>query len=220
MIRACIFDMDGVLIDTEPVWRRVEREVFARVGIELSDEQLTETWGMRITEVVEHWYRSRQWNGVRPQAVAAAIVREMVIHVRDQGLAMPGAVEAVTAVRDAGLRVAIASSSSRALIDAVIATLGIGDRIDVACSADDERLGKPDSAVFRSAARALDVLPEECMVFEDSPIGVRAAKAAGCYCVALNGAQPQAADLTAADRTIGSLLEVTPALISGLIADR
>src|SRR5438552_3469354 len=180
MIRACIFDMDGVLIDTEPVWRRVERDVFARVGIELSDEQLTETWGMRITEVVEHWYRSRQWNGVRPQAVAAAIVKGMVTHVRDRGVAMPGAVEAVTAVRDAGLRVAIASSSSRALIDAVVETLGIGDRIDVACSADDERLGKPDPAVFRSAARALEVLPEECLVLGDSATRAPAGTPADC----------------------------------------
>ena len=70
MIRACVFDMDGVLIDTEPVWRRVEQEMFARVGVELSEEQLLATWGMRINEVVDHWYRSRPWGGVRPQAVA------------------------------------------------------------------------------------------------------------------------------------------------------
>src|SRR5262249_1990168 len=56
MIRGCVFDMDGVLIDTEPVWRRVEREVFARVGVHLTEEQLRETWGLRIEDLVEHWY--------------------------------------------------------------------------------------------------------------------------------------------------------------------
>src|SRR5579864_1240036 len=112
MIRACIFDMDGVLIDTEPVWRRVEREVFSRVGVELSDEQLRETWGKRIEEVVDHWYRVRPWDGVRPKAVQKEIVRRMVEYVRGDGVPIPGAVDAVHAARDAGLRVGIASSSS------------------------------------------------------------------------------------------------------------
>src|SRR5207244_10427281 len=140
----------------------------ARAGVELSDEQLRQTWGMRINEVVEHWYRSRPWNGVRPQAVSSAIVKGMVEHVRRDGVAMPGAIEAIAAVRDAGLRVAIASSSIRLLIDAVVEKLGIGGSIDAVCSADDERLGKPDPGVFLNAARTLDVAPRDCLAIEDS----------------------------------------------------
>lgn len=217
MFRACIFDMDGVLIDTEPVWRRVEHDVFARVGLQLNDEQLRETWGMRINEVVDHWYRERPWNGVRPQAVSSAIVKGMVEYVHSEGVPMRGAVEAVAAVRDAGLRVAIASSSSQLLIDAVVERLGIASSIDALCSADDEHLGKPDPAVFLSAARALGASAGECLAIEDSPFGVRAAKAAGCYCIALHGGTADATLLDGADLRLGSLVDVSRELLSRLL---
>ena len=183
MSRACVFDMDGVLIDTEPVWRRVEVDVFARVGVALTDEQLRDTWGMRIEEVVDHWYQQRPWNGIRPHAVQREIVREMVEYVRTQGEPLVGALEAVNTARAAGLRIAIASSSARELIDAVVERLGIGDVIDAVCTADDEVRGKPDPAVYLSAAQALDVMPSLCVAIEDSPVGVSAAVAAGMRCI-------------------------------------
>ena len=217
MIRAVIFDMDGVLIDTEPVWRQVEHDVFARLGIELSDSQLRQTWGMRIDEVVGHWYRSRPWNGVRPHAVSAAIIRGMVTHVEAVGEPMPGAVEAIATARGAGLRVAIASSSSHKLIEAVVSKLGIAALVDVRCSADDELLGKPDPAVFLSAARRLDVEGSECIAIEDSPLGVRSAKGAGCVCVAVRTGSNGHVDFGAADIQIDSLTQLTPALLSDLM---
>src|SRR5207237_10437860 len=103
VIRACGFGMDGVLIDTEPVWRRVERDVLARVGVELTDDQLRETWGKRIEEVVDHWYSTRAWDGVRPRAVRREIVREMVQHMRGEGAPVPGGVAAISGPLDAGV---------------------------------------------------------------------------------------------------------------------
>jgi len=209
VIRACVFDMDGVLIDTEPVWRRVEREVFSRVGVELTEEQLLETWGMRIGEVVDHWYRSRPWDGVRPQAVAKAIVDQVAAHVRAQGISTPGAVEAIDAARSSGMRVAIASSSSRRLIDAVVERLNLIDKVDALLTADDEKRGKPAPDVYLSAARVLGAAPEECVAIEDSPVGVRSAKAAHMACVALMTHAIDPSQLAEADAIVESLHELT-----------
>jgi mannitol-1-/sugar-/sorbitol-6-/2-deoxyglucose-6-phosphatase len=212
MIRACVFDMDGVLIDTEPVWRRVEREIFGRVGVELTEEQLLETWGMRISEVVDYWYRSRPWDGVRPQAVAKAIVDEVVAHVRIQGRPAHGAVEAIARVHAAGLRIAIASSSSRRLIHAVVERLEVTRHVEALLSADDEQHGKPAPDVYLSAARKVGLAPDECIAVEDSPVGVQSAKAAGMLCVALVTHGIERSDLQAADAIIGSLDELEPEL--------
>jgi HAD superfamily hydrolase (TIGR01509 family) len=217
--RACVFDMDGVLIDTEPVWRQVELDVFARVGVSLTDEQLRATWGMRIEEVVDHWYQERPWNGIRPQAVQREIVREMVEYVRREGVPMPGALEAIDIARSAGLRTAIASSSSRELIAAVIDRLCIGELIDAVCTADDEVRGKPDPAVYLSAAQALDVVPTLCVAIEDSPVGVSAAVAAGMRCIGVRSHGDLSGDISHAHVVVDSLLEVTPAMLLSTDSD-
>jgi mannitol-1-/sugar-/sorbitol-6-/2-deoxyglucose-6-phosphatase len=217
--RACVFDMDGVLIDTEPVWRRVELEVFARVGVALTDEQLRDTWGMRIEEVVDHWYQQRPWNGIRPHAVQREILREMVEYVRRDGVPMVGALEAIDMARSAGLRIAIASSSSRELIDAVVDRLGIGELIDARCTADDEIRGKPDPAVYLSAAQALDVVPSLCVAIEDSPVGVSSAVAAGMRCIGVRSHGDLSGDISHAHVVIDSLVEINPAMLLSTDAD-
>ncbi|HEX6538464.1 MAG TPA: hexitol phosphatase HxpB [Candidatus Dormibacteraeota bacterium] len=216
MIRGCVFDMDGVLIDTEPVWRRVEHDVFARVGVELTEEQLRETWGLRIEDLVEHWYRTRGWKDVRPRAVQAEIVREMVEHVRSAGEPLPGAVEAVRMAHEAGLRVGIASSSAQPLIDAVVHRLQIADVVDATCTADDEVQGKPDPAVYLSAARRLGIEPQEGVAVEDSPFGVVSAKRAGMLCVAVRTEAVDQAAIADADLAIDSLRAFTPELLRRL----
>lgn len=216
MIRACVFDMDGVLIDTEPVWRRVEREVFGRVGVHLTEDQLRETWGLRIEDLVDHWYRTRGWKDVRPRAVQHEIVREMVDHVRGEGQPLPGAVEAVTLAHAAGLRVGIASSSARELIDAVVERLGIGSMVQARCTADDEARGKPDPAVYLTAASRLGVEAHDCVAVEDSPFGVVSAKRAGMLCVAVRTDAVDASAIADADVVIDSLVDFTPALLGRL----
>ena len=99
------------------------------------------------------------------------------------------------------------------MIDAVVERLGIGDLVDAVCSADDEERGKPDPAVYISAARALDVMPSCCVAIEDSPVGVSAAIAAGMRCIGLRSEGALAGDISHAHVVIESLTEISPELL-------
>jgi mannitol-1-/sugar-/sorbitol-6-/2-deoxyglucose-6-phosphatase len=218
-LRAVIFDMDGVLIDTEPVWRQVETAVFASLGITLSDADCRETMGMRIDDVVRTWFARRPWSEVPVGDVTQRIVAGVIDHVREHGEPMEGAVVAVATVRAAGLRCAVASSSPRPLIEAVVAKLGIARWVDVTCSADQEALGKPAPDVYLRTASMLGVEPPECLAVEDSVAGVLSARAAGMPCVVIpdvvTASDPR---LTAATVRIESLRELDGSLLDALRA--
>jgi mannitol-1-/sugar-/sorbitol-6-/2-deoxyglucose-6-phosphatase len=207
-IEAVVFDMDGVLVDSEPMWRAVEREVFAGVGIELTDEDLFPTMGVRIADVVDRWYRRHPWPGPSREQVSETIVDGVARAVRERGLLLDGARDAVDQVRSLGLRVALASSSPMPLILAVLSLGGLAARFDVVVSGEDEDLGKPDPAVFLSAARRLEVPPDRCLVVEDSINGVRAAKAAGMVCVAVPAVGGDDHIAIEADLVLGSIGEL------------
>ena len=177
--------MDGVLVDSEPIWRAVEREVFARVGIEVTDEDLFETMGVRVADVVERWHRRHPWNEPSREEVARSIVDGVAQAIEREGAFNQEAIRAIDYVEGLGLRLALASSSPMRLIRAVLSLGGLADRFEVVLTAEDEEQGKPDPAVYRSAALALRVAPERCLAVEDSVNGVRSAKAARMVCVAV-----------------------------------
>ena len=182
-LQAVIFDVDGVLIDTEPVWRRVETEVFGSLGLHLSEAQCRETMGVRIDEVVDLWYSRQPWVGPSRRAVADSIVAGVADEVRRSATAIDGALDAIAVVRRAGLACAVASSSPLALIEAVMAALRITGAVDAVCSAEREAHGKPAPDVYLRAASVLGVAPSSCLAVEDSINGVLSARAAGMRCV-------------------------------------
>jgi mannitol-1-/sugar-/sorbitol-6-/2-deoxyglucose-6-phosphatase len=184
-IEAVVFDMDGVLVDSEPIWRAVELEVFARVGIEVTDEDLLETMGVRVGDVVERWHRRKPWNQPSREEVARSIVDGVADAIERKGAFNREAIRAIDYVEGLGLRLALASSSPMRLIRSVLSVGGLVDRFEVVLSAEDEEGGKPDPAVYLSAARELGMLPERCLAIEDSINGVRSAKTAGMVCVAV-----------------------------------
>jgi len=184
-IEAVVFDMDGVLIDSEPIWREVERDVFGSVGIDLTDEDLYPTMGTRIADVVERWYRRHPWPEPSRRRIAEQIVEGVSRDIVEHGALNDGAIGAIGYMRGLGLGLALASSSPMPMIRAVLSLGDLTDRFDVVVSGEDEEHGKPDPAVYRSAARGLDVPPERCLAVEDSINGVRSAKAAGMVCVAV-----------------------------------
>jgi HAD superfamily hydrolase (TIGR01509 family) len=220
-LKAAILDMDGLLIDSEPMWREAEAAVFAALGTQLSEAEMLSTMGRRVLEVVEHWRRERPWPGAETgdpddPTIAGRIVDLMVAGVAARGRPMPGVQEAVGLLRRSGLAIAIASSSPPRLIDAACARLGL-EWIQVRCSALDEVSGKPAPDVYLTASRRLGLDPGACLAVEDSPNGVLAARAAGMRCVAVP--DPHLAGderYRVADRVLGSLAELDVALLREL----
>jgi HAD superfamily hydrolase (TIGR01509 family) len=213
MLRAAIFDVDGLLIDSEPIWRASEIEVFARFGIELTEEMCLGTTGLRIDEVAAHWVRV---NGSSASAreLAAQTVDLVVERIRSSARPLAGGPEAIEACREMGWKIAAASSSPERVIAAALERLGLTGVLDSVASAEHERYGKPHPAVIFTAAERLGVAPTECVVFEDSVNGCIAAKAARTVCIAV----PERDDrrFAIADRVLRSLREVDRALLGSL----
>ena len=185
MVKAVIFDMDGLLIDSEPLWRRAETKAFASVGITPTADDFRHTMGRGINEVVEYWHHKHPWKQPSQQVMADVIVDDLIALVKLEGQAMPGVQHAFEICRSHDLPMALASSSSERIISAVLTKLGIEDDFTVVYSAQHEALGKPHPGVFITTASMLGVPPSRCLVFEDAPSGVLAAKAAGMHCIAV-----------------------------------
>jgi len=184
-MQAVIFDMDGVIIDSEPLWRTAERQVFAEVGITLSDADCELTMGMRTDEVIAYWFARSPWQDVASDEVERRLIELMQTLISEHGQPIPGLEHAIAVVRNAGLVPALASSSSPILIETVLHTLGLTTTFDVVRSATHEVHGKPHPAVFLATAGELGFPPSECAVIEDSAAGVQAARAAGMRVVAV-----------------------------------
>ncbi len=185
MIDAVIFDMDGLLIDSEPLWRIAETQAMNAVGVPMVEEDGFETMGLRTDEVVEYWYARYPWKTPSKTEVGATIVRNVIALIDERGEALPGAIAAVRGVRAAGYRVGLASSSSMDIIESVLQKMDLRSDFQVLQSAEHEPYGKPHPAVYIECARALGVDPTRCLALEDSPAGVLAAKAAKMACIAV-----------------------------------
>lgn len=184
-IKGLIFDMDGLLIDSEPLWLRAERLVFATVGIELTPLMCKQTTGIRIDEVVWLRHEEKPWTSKSLAQVEAEILAEVQRLATTEGKALPGVFEVLEACAASGCIIALASSSPLHMIKAVIDHLGISRYFAVLCSAADEQHGKPHPAVYLTTAAHMGLAPESCLAFEDSIPGVMAAKAAGMQVVAV-----------------------------------
>ncbi len=237
-LRAVIFDMDGLLVDSEPLWVRAEIEIFGAVGLVLGEEDCALTKGLRTDDVVAYWFARHPWDIAdiadiadvadiadiadaaakgAPAEVEARLIARVADLVASEGRALRGVESAIAVARKGGRRLAVASSSPRVIIDATLARLGLGDAFDVVESAQHLPLGKPHPGIFLVAAEKLGVPATACLVLEDSITGVIAAKAARMTCVAVPFDHPKHdARFAIADAVIGSLDDVTEQLLDTL----
>jgi HAD superfamily hydrolase (TIGR01509 family) len=205
--RAVIFDMDGLLLDTETLWHEAEVELFRRHGDEFTWDDKMMVIGTSF-EITSRYFADRLG---RPRDQGAALVDEMVAlmheRVRRQVDARPGALELVDRLRAMdGVRLGLASNSPRFLVDDALATAGLTDAFETIVTPADVQHAKPAPDIYLRACQNLGVDASEALALEDSASGVAAAKAAGLTCIAV----PQFAetDVSAADRIIDSLEEL------------
>lgn len=216
-VKAVIFDMDGLLVDSEPWWREAERNIFGQLGHAPQTEDFERMMGHRIDEVVQHWYDRHPWQGPSTEAVRESIIDEVDRLVKTNAALLPGVAATVKFFRDKNVPVALASSSSQRLIESLMKHFGLYDLFDVIKSAEHEPFGKPHPAVFLTTAAALGIPPVHHLVFEDSFNGVVAAKAARMRCVAVPAPEHrEQTRFTAADLVLGSLEEFSEKEWSGL----
>ncbi|WP_268762535.1 hexitol phosphatase HxpB [Ferrimonas marina] len=184
-MKAIIFDMDGVLVDSEPLWQQAELAILPKYGVPLTFEDTLKTQGLRIDQLVHYWHQRFPWQGASIEAVADELVQEVARQIRLQGRALPGVAEAMAVVQASGLPVALATSSPGPIIDATLERLQLQPHFQACLSAEHLAYGKPHPEVYLNAAAAIDVAPERCLAIEDSFNGILAAKAARMQVLAI-----------------------------------
>jgi len=182
---ALLFDMDGVLIDSEPLWRRAEIEIFGDVGLRLSERDCRRTQGLRIDDAVGYWFARAPWAGPSCEDVARAIVDRVAGLIGEEGKPLPGVYRSLDIARAQGWRLGLASSSSAFLIETVLDRFGLQDAFEATHSAQSEPFGKPHPAVYLSTAASMGIDPSHCVAVEDSVNGVVSAIAARMRCIAI-----------------------------------
>lgn len=177
-LKAVIFDMDGVLIDSEPMWQEAQIESLNSFGVCITRNDCEKmTMGKRIDEIARTWCEAYSLT-VPAQELQAMILSKLCDRISTSGEAMPGVYEALDYFAYQGLKIALATSSNHVVIKAVFERLQLWDKFSVVCSAEDEEHGKPHPDVYLTAARKLQVAVTECLVIEDSFTGLTAAKRA------------------------------------------
>ena len=214
MIKAVIFDMDGLLIDSEPLWDRAQIAAYKTVGFKPTAKDIQRRRGRGIKSIVADYYRIHKWEGPTPEEIGVRIIDDLLKLVDKEGVLKPGVHRTIEICKAHSLSMAIASSSDRRVINAVVDKLQIRSFFDEIYSAEHEEHSKPHPGVFLTTAKLLDVEPEECLVFEDAPSGVLAAKSARMKCIAVP--EPDVKDnkfIQTADHILDSLEEFSENLL-------
>jgi HAD superfamily hydrolase (TIGR01509 family) len=213
LIDAVVFDMDGVIVDSEQVWDEVRERYTRESGGTYTDSATRDMMGMSSLEWSRYMAEVLGVPGT-PEEINAAVVERMLERYGENPPLIPGAVEAVRRCAERW-PLAVASSSNPELIDVVLDAAGLRDLIRVAVSSQEVARGKPAPDVYLEAARRLGVDPQRCVAVEDSQNGIRSAKSAGMRVIAVPNPHfpPDEEALADADVVLRSIRELTPEVI-------
>jgi len=178
MINTVLYDMDGLLLDTEPLWGESMLGIAEKHNIPITRERFKETRGLRIYEVTDYWSMKYPWTGSTSLEVAEEILDDIISRSKEKGRVLPGVEKSLQLLKQNGFKVGLASSSPLRMIDDLVTHFGIKQYFDIITSADAVEMGKPHPAVFLHCAASLGSNPLECAVLEDSVNGMVAGIAA------------------------------------------
>lgn len=185
MFQAVIFDMDGVLIDSEPLWHQAEQQILGGLGIDFNKPPLLQSTGLTTASVIAHWYQYQPWPNLSPEQVQQKIIDFVATGVANHGEPKAGLAVLLTELKQRQLKIGVATNSPKVLLDTTLARLKIADYFQARCHIELVANGKPAPDIYLLAAQKLGIAPKHCLVFEDSFAGVTAAKAAGMTVIAI-----------------------------------
>lgn len=216
-LNTVIFDMDGLLIDSEPLWKEAADTLFLRYGKKLTTTQYAKTTGLRTKEFLGYWFRHFNLPAEESLDAEKKIVCDVINLVKQKGKPMPGVLHIINFFLDRNFKIGLATSSPTDLINVAVELLGIRTYLQAISSADELAYGKPHPEVYINCATKLGVLPAQCICFEDSFNGMIAAKAAKMKCVivpSILDSKNQAWE--AADLKISTLMNFNELLLNSL----
>jgi HAD superfamily hydrolase (TIGR01509 family) len=210
MIKAVIFDLDGIIIESEPLWKEVEKKVFAGIGLNLTTEMCRRTIGLDTHDTIKFWYAEKPWTGKDFKQLYNEIIENMCETLQKKVELKEGFISTLQMFKQKSLPVAVATSSPQVLIDTALNKFGMLGDFNVLHSSETEKYGKPHPGVYLTTSRMLATDPRNCLAFEDSFNGAIAAKAARMKVVTV----PDPADFNDrrfdfSDLKLSSLLEFT-----------
>jgi HAD superfamily hydrolase (TIGR01509 family) len=207
-IGAVIFDMDGVLADTEPLHCKVDRDFLKKEDITVSDEDFKASCGKTEWEFFEDLATKHGHAKEKSDTWMTQKIKLFATALEDEGIQpIPGVVE-VARYAAAHFPCAVASSGRKVVIKTVVEKIGLSDELKVQVSAEDVPMGKPHPDVYLLAAKTLGVDPTKCIAIEDSTNGIRAAKTAGMYCIGFKNPHSGDQDLSEADFVVEKMTDV------------
>ncbi|WP_032939810.1 hexitol phosphatase HxpB [Citrobacter youngae] len=216
-ILAAIFDMDGLLVDSEPLWDRAELDVIASLGVDITRRhELPDTLGLRIDMVVDLWFAQQPWNGPTRQEVTGRIITRAIALVEETKPLLPGVREAVALCKSQGLKIGLASASPLHMLEKVLTMFDLRNSFDALASAEKLPYSKPHPQVYLDCAAQLGINPLSCVALEDSVNGMIASKAARMRSIVVPAHENQADPrFVLADVKLPSLTELTAVHLRG-----